>query len=85
VVGRQRRLVCGAERGGEFLRLAAGFDVRAEGLGGEVQAAGEPEEAFGGGVGFCGGEFGAGEGLEGGAGGGGGELAVADFLDGFSR
>ena len=56
----------------------------AEGLRGEVEAAREPEEAFGRGVGFAGGglgEFGADEGLEGGGGERGGELAVADLFD----
>lgn len=52
----------------------------AEGLGGEVEAAEEPEEAFGGGVGFGGGEFGLNEGLQGGGVEGRGELAGAYFL-----
>lgn len=85
---RQRQLVRVAEAIGQLLLglllgdAHAGVvgQVGAQGLGGEVEAADEPEEAFGRFVGFAG-EFGLAERLEGGGGGERGELAVADFLD----
>ena len=55
-------------------------EICTKGLGGEVEAADEPEEAFGCFVGF-GGQLGFAEGLEGGGVGWGGQLTLTDFLD----
>ena len=69
--------VGGAEGDGELVGGVHG--VVAEGLGGEVEAAGQPEKTLGGSVFLCG-ELGDSEGLEGCGVRGGGELAVANFL-----
>jgi len=88
VVRRQRQLVRVAEA---ISQLLLGFllgdahagvvgQVGAQGLGGEVKAPDEPQQAFGRFVGFAG-DLGFAERLEGRGVAGGGELAVADLLD----